>query len=177
MIANDVRYGLSSAITPDLATCFRYAAQAETGLPHVNQLTIYLRRTCPFGGMMESASAGARWGRPRSILHRVADHTCTTAGAPAPILLGVGHGYYEAVFTGLIEESACFACFVLRARDRGYLRPSCSPGRARCTDPPHGHPASTLCRRQPQHLAVTTGGCRAPGKRPQLSGPCGWAIA
>jgi aldehyde dehydrogenase (NAD+) len=53
--ANAVGYGLSSSIyTRDLRTAFRYAAESEAGMLHVNIPTLGGEAQVPFGGVKDS---------------------------------------------------------------------------------------------------------------------------
>jgi aldehyde dehydrogenase (NAD+) len=54
-IANDTEYGLSGAIhTRDLAKGVRLARQIETGMVHINDITIADEPIVPFGGEKHS---------------------------------------------------------------------------------------------------------------------------
>jgi aldehyde dehydrogenase (NAD+) len=54
-IANDTRFGLTSAIyTQDLTLAMRYAEQAEVGMVHLNSPTIGGEAQVPFGGAKAS---------------------------------------------------------------------------------------------------------------------------
>jgi aldehyde dehydrogenase (NAD+) len=56
-IANDSRYGLSSAIyTADIRTARRYIDAIEAGLAHVNVHTGYKEPSMPFGGVKQSGA-------------------------------------------------------------------------------------------------------------------------
>ncbi len=58
-IANDVPYGLSSAIfTNDLRSAMRFVEEVETGLCRVNTSTAAGEYNLPFGGMKGSAAGG-----------------------------------------------------------------------------------------------------------------------
>jgi alpha-ketoglutaric semialdehyde dehydrogenase len=53
--ANAVGYGLSSSIyTRDLRAAFRYAAESEAGMLHVNIPTLGGEAQVPFGGVKDS---------------------------------------------------------------------------------------------------------------------------
>jgi len=63
-LANDSRYGLSSAVlTNNLQVAMRFAMELEAGMVHLNGPTIHDEATVPFGGVKDSGSGreGGRW--------------------------------------------------------------------------------------------------------------------
>jgi aldehyde dehydrogenase (NAD+) len=62
-IANDVTYGLSSAIfTKDVSKVYRYQEEIESGLLHVNCPTVFSEVHLPFGGLKDSGFGGREMG-------------------------------------------------------------------------------------------------------------------
>lgn len=62
-VANDVKYGLSSAIfSRDVSAIFRYAERIEAGLLHANCATVFSEVHLPFGGIKESGAGGREMG-------------------------------------------------------------------------------------------------------------------
>lgn len=63
-LANNTRYGLSSAIlTNDLQLAMKFALKLEAGMVHINSSTIHDEPHIPFGGMKDSGVSreGGRW--------------------------------------------------------------------------------------------------------------------
>ena len=62
-VANDVTYGLSSAIfTRDVSAIFQYAERIEAGLLHANSATVFSEVHMPFGGFKDSGAGGREMG-------------------------------------------------------------------------------------------------------------------
>lgn len=62
-VANDVTYGLSSAIfSRDVSAIFRYAERIEAGLLHANCATVWSEVHLPFGGIKDSGAGGREMG-------------------------------------------------------------------------------------------------------------------
>ena len=63
-IANDVRYGLASAIyTRDMGRVFHYADRSEAGIQHVNNPTVGGEAQLPFGGLKATGLGGREMGK------------------------------------------------------------------------------------------------------------------
>jgi len=63
-LANDTRYGLSSAVlTNDLQLAMKFALGLEAGMVHINSSTIHDEAHIPFGGVKDSGMAreGGHW--------------------------------------------------------------------------------------------------------------------
>jgi aldehyde dehydrogenase (NAD+) len=63
-LANDTRYGLSSAVlTSDLQMAMKFALGLEAGMVHINSSTIHDEPHIPFGGVKDSGMAreGGHW--------------------------------------------------------------------------------------------------------------------
>ena len=63
-LANDTRYGLSSAVlTNDLQIAMKFALNLEAGMVHINSSTIHDEPHIPFGGVKDSGMAreGGHW--------------------------------------------------------------------------------------------------------------------
>jgi acyl-CoA reductase-like NAD-dependent aldehyde dehydrogenase len=63
-LANDTRYGLSSAVlTNDLQAALKFALGLEAGMVHINSSTIHDEPHIPFGGVKDSGMAreGGHW--------------------------------------------------------------------------------------------------------------------
>ena len=63
-LANDTRYGLSSAVlTKDLQLAMKFALGLEAGMVHINSSTIHDEPHIPFGGVKDSGMAreGGQW--------------------------------------------------------------------------------------------------------------------
>lgn len=63
-LANDTRYGLSSAVlTNDLQAAMKFAMGLEAGMVHINSSTIHDEPHIPFGGVKDSGMAreGGHW--------------------------------------------------------------------------------------------------------------------
>jgi len=63
-LANDTRYGLSSAVlTQDLQMAMKFALGLEAGMVHINSSTIHDEPHIPFGGVKDSGMAreGGQW--------------------------------------------------------------------------------------------------------------------
>lgn len=63
-VANDVRYGLASAIyTRDAARIFQYIDRSEAGILHVNNPTVGGEAHLPFGGLKATGIGGREMGK------------------------------------------------------------------------------------------------------------------
>jgi vanillin dehydrogenase len=63
-LANDTRYGLSSAVlTNDMQLAMRFVRELEAGMVHVNGPTVHDEPHVPFGGVKDSGNGreGGRW--------------------------------------------------------------------------------------------------------------------
>ena len=63
-IANDVRYGLASALyTRDMGRVFQYTDRSEAGILHVNNPTVGGEAQLPFGGLKQTGLGGREMGK------------------------------------------------------------------------------------------------------------------